>query len=365
VLWHEYTHVVTLGLTHNKMPRWLSEGISVFEEGRRDRAWGQPMTPRFRELILAGELAPVGRLSGAFLSPKDGEHLMFAYFQSALVVEWLVERFGFDALKAILRDLGQGVEINRALAAHTAPLGTLEKEFEAFARERARAFAPKADWSKPEAALLAKPEPQAVQRWLDKHPGSVWALYRQAQALIDAQKWREAKAPLERLIALDPEQRGADNAYLLLALAHRKLDETAEERKVLDRVAALSSDAQVAFLRSMELAAAAGDWQAAAVSAERVLAVRPMTANAYRSLGRALEERGATDKQAAEGAVAAFRNVLRLEPADPADVHLRLARLLRRRDPKAARRHVVDALAEAPRFREAQRLLLELHGEAR
>jgi tetratricopeptide (TPR) repeat protein len=32
VLWHEFCHVVTLHLTLNKMPRWLSEGISVYEE---------------------------------------------------------------------------------------------------------------------------------------------------------------------------------------------------------------------------------------------------------------------------------------------------------------------------------------------
>jgi tetratricopeptide (TPR) repeat protein len=130
-------------------------------------------------------------------------------------------------------------------------------------------------------------------------------------------------------------------------------------------VAARSSDAQEAFLRLMELSVAAGDWEAAVKDADRVLSVKPMTATAYRTLGRALEERAASDKAAGDGAVAAFRNVLRLAPADPADVHLRLARLLRKRDPRAARRHAVDALAEAPRFREAHKLLLELHGEGR
>ena len=49
VLWHEFCHVVTLTKTHNKMPRWLSEGISVYEErpGRPrlgDRA--EPAVPR-------------------------------------------------------------------------------------------------------------------------------------------------------------------------------------------------------------------------------------------------------------------------------------------------------------------------------
>ena len=36
VLWHEFCHVVTLSKTRNKMPRWLSEGISVYEEGQEN-----------------------------------------------------------------------------------------------------------------------------------------------------------------------------------------------------------------------------------------------------------------------------------------------------------------------------------------
>ncbi|HUG19051.1 MAG TPA: tetratricopeptide repeat protein, partial [Planctomycetaceae bacterium] len=59
VLWHEFCHVVTLSKTHNKMPRWLSEGISVYEEGQKNRAWGQSMTPEYREMILGEDLTPV------------------------------------------------------------------------------------------------------------------------------------------------------------------------------------------------------------------------------------------------------------------------------------------------------------------
>ena len=32
---------VTLSKTHNKMPRWLSEGISVYEEGIARPAWAK------------------------------------------------------------------------------------------------------------------------------------------------------------------------------------------------------------------------------------------------------------------------------------------------------------------------------------
>src|SRR3989475_8504653 len=86
VLWHEFCHVVTLQMTRNKMPRWLSEGISVYEEQQANPVWGQRMNPRYRELILEGGLTPVGELSAAFLTAKSDHHLQFAYYESSLVV---------------------------------------------------------------------------------------------------------------------------------------------------------------------------------------------------------------------------------------------------------------------------------------
>ena len=44
-LWHEFCHVVTLNKTHNRMPRWLSEGISVYEERQANPTWGQDINP--------------------------------------------------------------------------------------------------------------------------------------------------------------------------------------------------------------------------------------------------------------------------------------------------------------------------------
>jgi hypothetical protein len=49
-----------------------------------------------------------------------------------------------------------------------------------------------------------------------------------------------------------------------------------------------------------------------------------------------------------------------LDPPDPAEAHYRLARLLHQAGDPAAKRHVLQALEEAPRFREAHRLLLEI-----
>ncbi len=90
VLWHEFCHVVTLELTKNKMPRWISEGISVYEERQKNPHWGETMIPPYREMILKGETTPISKLSSAFLNPKSGLHVQFAYYQSSMVVEYLV-----------------------------------------------------------------------------------------------------------------------------------------------------------------------------------------------------------------------------------------------------------------------------------
>ena len=59
VLWHELCHVVTLQLTRNRMPRWLSEGISVHEELEANPAWGQAHEPALPGDDPGGEVDPV------------------------------------------------------------------------------------------------------------------------------------------------------------------------------------------------------------------------------------------------------------------------------------------------------------------
>lgn len=352
VLWHEFCHVITLQMTRNKMPRWLSEGISVYEELQANPVWGQSMTPKYREMILGDDLTPVSELSAAFLAPPSGLHLQFAYYESALVVEFIVKQFGLEKLKLILQDLAKGVEINQALAAHTAPMEKLEADFAAFARKRAEQLAPGLDWAKPGPDdLLA-----GKSVWALRHPTNFWVLSEKAQALIAEKKYKEAKEPLQTLIQLFPENTENDNAYTLLAAVHRKLGETQSERAVLIQLAARSADAMDACLRLMELGAEARDWQAVMQAGERFLAVNPLLPQPYRLLARAWEELGQPRR-----AIEACRIQLKLDPADPAEVHYHLARLLHQQRDPAAERHALQALEEAPRFRDAHRLLLEIN----
>ena len=391
VLWHEFCHVVTLQMTKNKMPRWLSEGISVHEELQANPTWGQTMNPQYREMILGDDLTRVSELSSAFMSPKSDLHVQFAYYQSALVVEYLVSQFGFDSLKAILRDLARGTDINEAIAKHTAPMKQVEKEFAEFAKAKAEALGPELDWKKPAQAgsrLFEFPEADLLKRNSDEpkpatpptpHPTNepsafrqryatatasteesssdknYWKLVEEARRAIAAKNWQAAKLPLNTLISLCPNQTGPNNAYAMLAMVHRELKETTEERAALEKWASQESDALDAYSRLMEIAQSSHEWSVVDQNAECFLAVNPLLPQPYRYLARAAQETGQAPK-----AIRAYEKLLLLDPADPADVHYRLARLMRMNNDPAAKRHVLQALEEAPRYRDAHRLLLEL-----
>jgi len=353
VLWHEFCHVVTLNATKNRMPRWLSEGVSVYEERQADAAWGERMNLAYRDMILRGELTPLGELSGAFLQPKNAEHLQFAYYESSLVVEFLAKQFGLETLKAILLGLRDGQEINKAISARTLPLAELEKQFTAFVRGRAGNLAPGVDLDKPP---TGDPEMEKLA-WGKLHPNNYFVRLRKARELMEARHWAEARSLLESLAASYHGERRAENPLWLKAQTERNLSDTNAELATLQALAGQESDFVDLQLRLIELAGARKDWPAETKSAERLLQINPLICAPY----RALAEAGVGSGNQAQ-AIDAYRKLLLLDPPDPVETHFQLARLLHARGgaESEAKRHVLQALEDAPRYRAAQRLLLEI-----
>jgi tetratricopeptide (TPR) repeat protein len=350
-LWHEFCHVVTLTKTKNKMPRWLSEGISVYEEGLADPTWGQSMTPRYREMVLGDDLTPVSKLSGAFLHPPTPGHLQFAYFESSLVVQYLIEKYGQSMLDRVLVDLSIGMPINESLARYTGSLATLDEEFAKWARNKANELAPRADWSTPELPRRASVE--VISTWLEEHPNNYPALQRLAEAQLTAKDLAAAKTTLAKMIELYP---AGGTPYALLARIHREEKDAAAEREALLKLAALTASDLDVFARLAELSAEAGDWETVRRFILRSLAVNPLHPETHRRAAQAAEQ--LNDHSLA---IESYQALLQLEPFDTAELHYRLATNYRDLKKLAeAKRHVLLALEETPRYRAAQKLLLEL-----
>ncbi|MBM3791847.1 MAG: tetratricopeptide repeat protein, partial [Acidobacteria bacterium] len=58
-LWHEFAHVITLQMTRHNIPRWFSEGLSVYEEHRGRPGWGDDLTAGMVKAYQEGKLLKV------------------------------------------------------------------------------------------------------------------------------------------------------------------------------------------------------------------------------------------------------------------------------------------------------------------
>jgi tetratricopeptide (TPR) repeat protein len=347
MLWHEFCHVVTLQITHNKMPRWLSEGISVYEELQKKPAWGQVLTPKYREMILGTDLKKVGDLSSAFMNPKKPIDLQFAYFESAMVVQFIVEKYGFASLKNVLSDLGADVSINSALEKRTEAMPDLEKHFREFAQNKARDLGKDFDWHKPKLDATGGAEPELLK----SISTNFWVMVSQASRALEDKRWDTCTNIAGTLIEKMPQQRGAGSAYAIMAEATRRTSDTNQEIATLEKWVQIDGEALGASQRLLELSADRNNWSRALEAGNIALSINPLLEQPYGLLAEAYRATGQKDE-----AIQALRTELLLNAPDAAGAHFEIAQLLSPQDPDA-KREVLKALEEAPRFIEAHKLL--------
>jgi Tfp pilus assembly protein PilF len=108
VLTHELAHVFAIELSHQRVPRWFTEGLSEAETARVRPEWRRHDEVQIFGALERGDLPPLAQLSAAFVNARNGDDATRAYAQAALAVEWLERRFGFAAIRAALVAYGRG-----------------------------------------------------------------------------------------------------------------------------------------------------------------------------------------------------------------------------------------------------------------
>jgi tetratricopeptide (TPR) repeat protein len=111
ILFHEYTHVVIAELTGGNVPTWLNEGLAEIE-GRREYSYP---APHFVKALQEGRLLSLSALSGSF-AKMSGMEAGLAYQQSHSLAQFMVTRYGWYAVQEILKNLGQRLSIEAAVA---------------------------------------------------------------------------------------------------------------------------------------------------------------------------------------------------------------------------------------------------------
>jgi len=356
-LWHELAHVITIQMSNERIPRWLTEGISVYEEKRARPEWGREMDVEFASMLNRGETLKLKDLNGAFQNPAT---ISLAYFEASLVVDHIVTTYGEEGLRKLVRAYAQGVDTDAALKA---AVGTdFEKMQAGFDESVERAFgsmrrALAVPDGVPGDGDLLKAPLDALQKLASDHPGSYPVQLAYGRALRKAGRADDALQAFERAAALVPVARGKGSPHDEMAsIALEKKDRT---RAIAELTALVANDfdnveaaRQLADLLKQDGAPAAKIQPVY----QRIAAIDPFDAAAHAALGRM-----ALDRNDPEAATREFRSVIALNPADRALAYTDLAESYYRSGKKAeAKKQTLAALEIAPTYERAQELLLKL-----
>jgi len=353
VEWHELAHVFTLQLSNYKVPRWLTEGISVFEEYRRNPAWGRELTLEFAAELGEGHTFGFRGMTQAFKHPTN---LSLAYFEASVVVEHLVELKGDEGLRTLLKAYADGASDTDAFTkAFGKNLDDVDASYKAFVEShygklRAAMGKPPREVRPDDVAGLGVRAAAA--------PGNFESQLMYGQALFKAGDFDGAMAPLQKASDLVPMATGDGSPHALLSQIYLKRGDEARARKELRALLAFDHTNVNAARRLVELANGAGAIDDEDFALRLVADLDPFESVMHTKLGK--RELLKNDNAAA---LVEFQAALATNPANPADAHADAAeaylKLGRREE---AKRQALEALKRAPTFARAQDLLLAALG---
>lgn len=349
-LWHELAHVITLQLSNQRVPRWLTEGISVWEETRARAEWGREMEVTFAGALNGGQVMKLRDLNAGFSSPQL---ISLAYYEASLLVEHIVARFSEAALRELVRVFAEDLETEAAITrVLKVSIDDLQTSFDRFLDERfgrlrralatPEGFDPDAPVERLRAAATANagsfPVQVALARALEeKEPDAAIATYQRAAALVPmATGEGSPQARLAALLTAKGDKAGAARA--LETLTGFDHTDVAAARQLVG----LLDPATDASRRRAALA--------------KVVAVDPFDAAAHSEIGRFALADGRLPE-----AIQAFRVAVAAGPQDRAGAHADLGEALEKSGSRAdAKTQALRALEVAPTYVRAQELLLRL-----
>ena len=354
-LWHELAHVITIQMSNQRIPRWLTEGISAFEEKRSRPEWARGQDVEFATLLGRGETIKLRELNAAFTNPRT---ISIAYFEAALLVEHLVEVYGDNGVATLVRAYAQGIDTDAALkSALDTDFDALQASFNQF---NDRMFAKITPALKADAGgenLQTMPL-TALRAYASGNPGNFAGQLALGRALLKEQQIDEAQQAFERAAALVPVARGPGSPHAQLAAIALQKNDKNRAISALQALVAVDFDNIDAARQLASLLREAGVSDEAQLRPvfERIAAIDPFDADAHATLGRLAMQRGEPEVASRE-----FRTVIALGPVDRAAAITDLAESYFRGGRKAeAKKQTLTALEMAPSYERAQKLLLQL-----
>lgn len=102
VVWHEFTHVITLQATDYKIPRWFTEGLSELSEQERNPSVDRRLDLELYSAYCSGTMRKMADLNAGFTRPRYAEEIVLCYYQAKLVCEFICSTYGFPKVLEML-----------------------------------------------------------------------------------------------------------------------------------------------------------------------------------------------------------------------------------------------------------------------
>jgi tetratricopeptide (TPR) repeat protein len=349
-LWHEIAHVITLQLSKNRLPRWLSEGISVWEERRARPEWGREMDMSFAQAINEDKVLKLKVLNEGFSDPRL---ISLSYYQASLVVDHIVDTYGEPKLRDLIRSYGEGLETEAAVKESLGvSLDQLQEGFDArlekqYATLRKSLQTPKVE---------SKPTPDDLKKLAETNPESFAVQMQLAVALHQAKDPKGAIQALERAAKLAPTATGDNNPNKMIAAIAGEMKDEPRQIQALDALLKVDASDVESARQLAKLLDSVKDDRRSEEAYRRVIGIDPFDRDAQTAYGRLALKRKDND-----AAVRAFRAALARNPPDRAQAHVDLAEAYVSAGQAAeAKKEILAALEIAPSFEKAQDLLLKI-----
>jgi tetratricopeptide (TPR) repeat protein len=341
--WHELAHTFTLGLSKHRVPRWISEGLSVLEERRAGHGWGAQVSADFLAVYKGGVLPTASQINEGLVRPTFPAEIGFSYYEASLVCAMIEAEHGIAGLRAILAAYAEGLDtpavLNRVLGMTPA---AFDQHFDTWIRTR---FA---------SALAVIDSSDGTQN----ATGAYVTMVHRGAELVKAGQADSARALLIRAQQLFPDDGTVDGPAWQLGHLDRDQGKLRAAITQINAVTMRSETAADANDVEATLRLQVTDSVGARDALERQQWIGPYDGGLHvrlanlseqmRDFGRAVRER---------------RAVLALDPPDRIEARYQLARtLLLAGDRAGARGEILQVLEQAPAFEKAQALLLELQG---
>lgn len=375
IVWHEFMHVITLQMTDNRMPRWLSEGISVWEEREGRPYWGRDQGLDLVRAAQEDKLLPVASLNSGFSGARNNADLSFAYFQSYLVVDYIEEAYGFAKLVELIDQYAFVKEdAERFMEVFGMSIGEFDAGFRNWITQRVEeinVYAHTEDVPdegdghghgirENSSAILAElynnaSLKQHMRSRIEENERDFQAYLQLGIVLFKEEAFDEAKSYLEIAHEMLPTYTGYPSPALVLSQIY---DREGNRDMQLQWLETLLQSLQHDYGSAIILAEAAlqeNNYEQAAYYIDRAIQVDP-----YRQDVHQLKAQYAMAVDDSQLAVTEYEVLMKLEISDPVEARTNLAEAyLKNGQVAEAKQNILYALEQAPSFLRAQQLLLE------